>query len=114
MTEATAESRTSVSDVAKYILQKHAVAELDRPAMTAMKLQKLVYYDMPGTSPGRPELSSRKRSRHRTSRTHNPEVARFKSCPRYQRGAPTKLRASHRRNSLSSDLAEGALNVDCQ
>ena len=42
--EAVAESRTSVFDVAEYILQKHAAAELDRLAMTAMKLQKLVYY----------------------------------------------------------------------
>ncbi|MFF8917487.1 Panacea domain-containing protein [Streptomyces sp. NPDC015032] len=39
-----AQSQTSVFDVAEYILQKHAAAEPDRPAMTAMKLQKLVYY----------------------------------------------------------------------
>lgn len=42
--EAVAESQTSVFDVAEYILQKRAAAEPDRPAMTAMKLQKLVYY----------------------------------------------------------------------
>lgn len=39
-----AQSQTSVFDVAENILQKHAAAEPDRPAMTAMKLQKLVYY----------------------------------------------------------------------
>ncbi|MGW1784893.1 Panacea domain-containing protein [Streptomyces sp. NPDC002143] len=39
-----AHSQTSVFDVAAYILQKRAAAEPDRPAMTAMKLQKLVYY----------------------------------------------------------------------
>ncbi|MGW3202295.1 Panacea domain-containing protein [Streptomyces sp. NPDC001118] len=39
-----AQSQISVLDVAKHILQKHAVAEPDRPAMTAMKLQKLVHY----------------------------------------------------------------------
>lgn len=38
-----AQSRTSVFDVAEYILQKHAAAEPDRPAMTGLKLQKLVY-----------------------------------------------------------------------
>ncbi|MDQ1031293.1 putative phage-associated protein [Streptomyces umbrinus] len=39
-----AQSQTSVFDVAEYILQRHAAAEPGRPAMTAMKLQKLVYY----------------------------------------------------------------------
>jgi len=33
-----AQAQTSAFNVAKYILQKHAVAEPDRPAMTAMKL----------------------------------------------------------------------------
>ncbi|MFJ1733259.1 hypothetical protein [Streptomyces sp. NPDC088254] len=42
--EAVAESQTSVFAAAEYILQKRAAAEPDRPAMTAMKLQKLVYY----------------------------------------------------------------------
>ncbi|WP_328689855.1 DUF4065 domain-containing protein [Streptomyces phaeochromogenes] len=39
-----AQAQTADFGVAEYILQKHAAAEPDRPAMTAMKLQKLVYY----------------------------------------------------------------------
>ncbi|GHB88346.1 hypothetical protein GCM10010306_099200 [Streptomyces umbrinus] len=58
-----AQSQTSVFDVAEYILQKHAAAEPDWPAMTAMKLQKLVSTAKPDTSPGRAEPSSRKGSR---------------------------------------------------
>ncbi|WP_176709885.1 hypothetical protein [Streptomyces sp. Wb2n-11] len=39
-----AQSQTSVFDVAEYILQRHAAAKPHQPAMTAMKLQELVYY----------------------------------------------------------------------
>ena len=38
------EHKTSVFDVAEYILGKHAVEHPDNPEMTTMKLQKLIYY----------------------------------------------------------------------